>query len=165
MRRRWLARGRDRGAVAVEMALVTPILVMLVFGIIQFGIVFAQKLALSNAAREAARAGTVAVNDSARLTCQDIANQVKSTVGTVGLNTSNVTVTIKKADGSGGTAIVVCSGKTDGTMTSTVTPCTGSTSDGQLIVEASTPANIAIPFSVSTGLTLTGSGAYRCEYS
>ena len=46
--------GGERGASAVEFALVAPLFIMLVFGIIAFGIVFAQKLALSNAAKEGA---------------------------------------------------------------------------------------------------------------
>ena len=46
-------RGRDDGASAVEFALVLPLLIILLFGIISFGIVFAQKLALGNAARQA----------------------------------------------------------------------------------------------------------------
>jgi Flp pilus assembly protein TadG len=148
------------------MALVTPILVMLVFGIIQFGIVFAQKLALSNAAREAARAGVVAIDDAARLSCQQIADQVKNTAGTVALNTSNITVGIVLKDSpSAATGTTVCSGNTGGVMTNAATkPCAGATETGQLIVTASTPASLAIPFAVSTSLTLDGKGAYRCEY-
>lgn len=46
---------RDRGAVAVEMALVTPLLVALVFGIIDFGRIFNAEIQLSQAAREGAR--------------------------------------------------------------------------------------------------------------
>ena len=48
------ARG-ERGASAVEFALVVLPLIALVFGIIDFGWVFNQQVSLSNAAREAAR--------------------------------------------------------------------------------------------------------------
>jgi Flp pilus assembly protein TadG len=47
----------DRGAAAVEFALVLIPLLMIVFGIISFGITFSDSLSLENAAREAARFG------------------------------------------------------------------------------------------------------------
>lgn len=47
----------DEGAAAVEFALVLIPLLMIVFGIISFGITFSDSLALENAAREAARFG------------------------------------------------------------------------------------------------------------
>ncbi len=43
----------------VEMAIVAPILLLLLFGIAEFGIAFAQWQTLSNAAREGARVGVV----------------------------------------------------------------------------------------------------------
>jgi Flp pilus assembly protein TadG len=51
-------RGRDRGqrgAVAVEAALITPLLIMLVFGIIEFGFLFKDWLAVTSAVRAGAR--------------------------------------------------------------------------------------------------------------
>ncbi|MBT2500744.1 pilus assembly protein [Agromyces sp. ISL-38] len=48
-------RGDDRGAAAVEFALVLPLLLVLVLGILEFGRVFNIQIALSNAAREGAR--------------------------------------------------------------------------------------------------------------
>lgn len=49
----------ERGAVAVEFALVLPLLVMLVTGIIQFGLYYNAKLTLTHAVREGARAAVV----------------------------------------------------------------------------------------------------------
>lgn len=46
---------RDRGAVAVEFALVLPLLVALTFGIIAFGQAYHVQTVLDNAAREAVR--------------------------------------------------------------------------------------------------------------
>jgi len=156
----------ERGAVAVEMALITPILVMLVFGIIQFGIVFAQKLALSNAAREAARAGVVAVNDSAKLTCQEIADQIENTAGTVGLqHREHYGHDPAQGRPDGGLGTFGVRRQHGGSMSNASTrPCSGATANGQLIVNASTPATLAIPFAVSTSFALDGMGAYRCEY-
>jgi Flp pilus assembly protein TadG len=49
----------ERGASAVEFAIVLPVLVIMVFGIIEFGIVFYNKAMITNACREAARAAIV----------------------------------------------------------------------------------------------------------
>lgn len=51
----------DRGAVAIEFALVLPLLVILVFGIIDFGRLFNAQETLTQAAREGAR--LAALND------------------------------------------------------------------------------------------------------
>lgn len=49
-----------RGAAAVEFALVVPLLLMLVFGIIQYGYILSFRQALSQGAAEGARAAAVA---------------------------------------------------------------------------------------------------------
>ena len=54
---------RDRGAAAVEFALILPILLTLVFGIIEFGRIYNAQIVFSNAAREAAR--TMAITKDA----------------------------------------------------------------------------------------------------
>lgn len=46
----------DRGAAAVEMALVTPLLLLMLFGIIDFGRMLNAQITLTEAAREGARA-------------------------------------------------------------------------------------------------------------
>ena len=56
------ARGReldDRGVVAVEFALVLPLLVVLLFTIVVAGSVYVDQMHLQSAARESARAGSV----------------------------------------------------------------------------------------------------------
>lgn len=50
---------KQQGAVAVEFALLLPLLVMIVFGIFQFGIAFNNWIIISNAAREGARLASV----------------------------------------------------------------------------------------------------------
>ena len=49
----------EQGQTATEFALVLPILVVLLFGIIQFGIIFNNYIALTDAARAASRKGAV----------------------------------------------------------------------------------------------------------
>jgi Flp pilus assembly pilin Flp len=55
---------RDQdGAAAVEFALLLPLLVLLLFGFIQFGLAFNTRIQATNAAREAARQAVVGIDD------------------------------------------------------------------------------------------------------
>lgn len=49
----------QKGAALVEFALILPLLVMLIFGIIEFSVMLYDKAVITNASREAARAGIV----------------------------------------------------------------------------------------------------------
>ncbi len=49
----------QKGASAVEFAIVLPLLLIFIFGIIEFGILFYNKAVITNASREGARAGIV----------------------------------------------------------------------------------------------------------
>jgi hypothetical protein len=49
----------QRGTSAVEFAIILPLLVVFIFGIIEFGLVFYNKAMVTNASREAARSGIV----------------------------------------------------------------------------------------------------------
>lgn len=58
-------RERDaRGAVAVEFALILPLLAMLLLGIFTFGLTYSNHLGLTNTVREGARLGATAANES-----------------------------------------------------------------------------------------------------
>lgn len=66
-----LARLRSRrGSELVEFALIMPLLLFIVFGIVDFGLAIYDKAIVTNAAREAARAGIVFA--PARLTAGEI---------------------------------------------------------------------------------------------
>jgi len=54
----------ERGQTMTEFAFVLPILLVLLFGIIQFGIIFNNYVALTDAARAASRKGAVSRNAS-----------------------------------------------------------------------------------------------------
>jgi Flp pilus assembly protein TadG len=73
----------ERGVVAVEFALVLPLLVTLVFGIVQFGLALNTKLTLTHAAREGARAAVVG---------SDVKTAVKDAATGIGLKTSDIDV-------------------------------------------------------------------------
>lgn len=55
--------GRERGAAAVEFALILPLLLVIVFGIVNFGFMLSDRQAVSQAAAEGARAAAVALSN------------------------------------------------------------------------------------------------------
>ena len=57
-----LRRWRDRGAAAVEFALVIPVLVILIFGSIEFGLAVQARTMVGNAAREGVRVASLTAN-------------------------------------------------------------------------------------------------------
>jgi Flp pilus assembly protein TadG len=67
----------EGGASAVEFALVLPVLIMLVFGAIQYGLYFWSMQGGSSAVREAARRGAV----GQLVTCTEFRNYVKDRLG------------------------------------------------------------------------------------
>ncbi|HMQ24628.1 MAG TPA: pilus assembly protein [Acidimicrobiales bacterium] len=62
-RRRRRAQG-DRGAALVEVALITPVFALLLFGIIEFGLTFRDYLTVANASRDGARAASALGDDT-----------------------------------------------------------------------------------------------------
>lgn len=85
-----------RGAAMVEFALVLPLFILLVFGIIEFGRAFYTWSLMSEAVREGARAGVVETNDTAATaTAGQVANAFLAAVGINGamVNTAIVPLT------------------------------------------------------------------------
>jgi Flp pilus assembly protein TadG len=71
-------RGRDqRGAVAVEFALIMPILLLLVFGIIEFGYMLNRSTVVNNASRDGARVGSL--NGTYADICQAVKDELTMT--------------------------------------------------------------------------------------
>ncbi len=132
----------DRGAAAVEFALVLPILILIVFGIIEFGIAFAQQLSLNSGARQGARLGVVGDK-----TCGQVATAAKTAATSIGITDTNISV----ASGVGGGG---CSGGQK--------PCSGNRGE-PFAVTLSYPGSIDIPLVGNFAVTITGKGEYRCE--
>jgi Flp pilus assembly protein TadG len=60
-----MRRRRERGAVAIETALILPIIILVLFGIVDYGLLFSNSLAVRQGVREAARATVVLVPEDA----------------------------------------------------------------------------------------------------
>ena len=66
----------NKGVAIVEMAIVLPLLIIIVFGIIEFGFIIYDKAMITNASREGARAGIVfRVDDTGPILPNDAAVQ------------------------------------------------------------------------------------------
>lgn len=86
----------EKGASAVEFAIIAPLLFVLLFGIIEFGAVLYNQAVITNASREAARyAATFYTNPanatSTRPTCDEVKNYVASYVNAHMINFTNST--------------------------------------------------------------------------
>lgn len=66
----------SRGAAAIEFALILPVLILLLFGTVEFGLLLYNQQIITNASREGARAGIVA--GSSRPTDGDIRGLVRT---------------------------------------------------------------------------------------
>ena len=84
-----MSKTSERGAVAVEFALLAPVLVMLLLGIMEFGRAYNVQVSLSSAAREGVRVMAITNNPTgARTAVKNAAVAVQPA-----LTDSNITVT------------------------------------------------------------------------
>ena len=90
---------RERGAVLVEMAIVVPILILLVFGMLEFGLAFKDKLTMAHAVNQATRNATVLGTDQ-RADFEILSAFEAGMVGAVSIDTVTH-VDIFKADANG----------------------------------------------------------------
>lgn len=166
---------RDSGAVVVEFALLFPVIMVVIFGIIGFGTVFTQMQSLSNASRDAARAGVVTYPTP--IYCSDLITKARTDADTIGINSSMLTVTVwSNYAETGGveSGTVLCQQINTQTVTGTKTgtsatskPCNGATDSGgtaQLTVVTEYTTNIELLFT-SLNPTIKGRGTFRCEYT
>jgi hypothetical protein len=106
----------ERGAVLVEAAFVLPVLLLLIFGMIEFGLVFKDSLTLSEMVQAGARVGSELGNQSTDLTASPAVDSTDYEILTAvmaashPLNAAIQYVTIFNADGANGTVPALCSG-------------------------------------------------------
>lgn len=134
----------ERGVSAVEFALTLIPLLMVIAGIVNFGLVFAQQLSLDNAVRAGARAGVV---DTGNSPTTITTNQWNSTV-IAKTQTSGFGVTYPGAVGS---------------------TCKNSTFGQSMVVQGTVTTKFLIPWPlpgsvVPKQVTLTSKAEFQCEY-
>jgi Flp pilus assembly protein TadG len=134
---RHLHHDRERGAAAVELAIVLPILVLLVFGIIQWSIYFNRLQGLQAAAREGARVAALPQSTNA-----DVKAKVSAALNGVLPSGTTPTITISP---------------------STSNPCDLQPAGSSVTVTVTTNTNLDIPLWGSQTVTQTGKGVFKCE--
>jgi Flp pilus assembly protein TadG len=130
----------ERGAAAVEFALIAPLLFMLIFGIIQFGLAWSQKEVFIQAAREGARYAAVGCEDATGCSSGEVATRVDDAL--VGYQVT------------GGTGAIA------------VTPnpgCTNTNQSDTVEVSWSQQFQIDIPFVPPVTVTAPIEAVFRCE--
>jgi Flp pilus assembly protein TadG len=107
----------DRGAAAVEMALVLPLLIALVFGIIDFARIFNAEIQLSQAAREGVRLAAIG---APTYTSVQAVSRAKDAAPSPGFTANTISVpTVQMCSGTSGlndTATVVVTFYFDGIL-------------------------------------------------
>ncbi len=159
-------RRHERGASAVEFALILPVLILLVGAVIDFGFVFSQQITFNNAARDAARAGVVTNLAGNGLSCETIISQARDSavVGAIGARKVDVAVSVAGANG----ACTVAAGSTSVVGASTLKPCTGSNAPialKNLVVTMTYRSVPPFPIVFTSDFQLTARGDFQCEYS
>lgn len=123
----------DRGAGLAEFALVLPVLLIILFGIIEFGLAWSRSQAVTAAAREGGRLASLSSTTTA-----DVSTRVTAALGATSFDPPPQ-VSIIPAGG--------CAGREGESVT--------------VVVEA--PHRIAIPFVIDRQMMLTGQAVFRCE--
>ena len=157
-------KGNDSGAAAVELAAVVLWFLVLVFGIINYGFIFASQISMSAAARDAARAGVVMSNGIA-MECGAIAEMASDSLVILGGSPTAVLVTVS---GGGGICTwqppAITGDDPETTGDETAEPCTGS-NGGPLTVAIQYSYESIVPFPPPTSAELKADGVFRCEYT
>lgn len=100
-----MRRKGEKGAAAVEFALVLPLLVVLLVGMMEFGLALWRQEMITNATREAARAGIVAGDP--RLTEAEIQAVLEANLATAGIDPLATTISIVGEGGPSGDPLTV----------------------------------------------------------
>lgn len=128
----------DRGAVAVEFALILPVLLLIVVGTIEFGRVYSQVQVYNGAAREGARCAAVMASEVAD--CNTL-TEVQTRINDASDPYANPPA-------------------------ATITPtggCTDNTIGQDVTVSWNQPVTLSIPFWDDVSFTTTIEATFRCE--
>jgi Flp pilus assembly protein TadG len=135
IRIRGLNHADERGAAVVEFAIVLPLLVMFLLGIIQFSLMYNRQQALHAAAREGGRVAAIPTS-----TQDDITAAVDAALAGTAFDSARV-ITISP---------------------NTTQPCLDN-QGATVTVTVTADSDLDIPFWDSTSIDLTGKGSFRCE--
>ena len=160
---------QERGASAVEFAIIASLLFMVLFGTIQFGIIFNRYQGLQASAREAARLGSLQATSRS-----DIVQRVSDSLSIIAAADN-----VDPCPGGGSTPSFASAGDwcvkvlrratPGGALTTHTTdnpgPCNAQFSDQSksVVVQVWYRARIDIPLWASPQMTISGTGEFRCE--
>ena len=118
-----VTRGRDeKGAAALEFALVAPLLLMVLLGIVSYGYMLSFRQGMSQGAAEGARAAAVAIaSATANQKSEAAVNAVNQSLGSYGVSCDNVTKTLTRDGDAVGTCGVTIAPCVNNTATSCAT--------------------------------------------
>jgi len=164
-------RGQDEGASAVEFALVVLPLLLIVFGIINFGVIFGQQLALNNGVRQGVRMAVVAGNPTNQ-SCQQVVVGVQGATGpAIAMDTNQIGVRVQRVLSSNNSTVASCYGgafQKAPVPASATRVCVDATNrDVSIKADAQYQTSFlaAMPFLGAPTLTLTATAVYRCEFN
>jgi Flp pilus assembly protein TadG len=163
---------QERGASAVEFAIVGSLLLLILFGTIQFGITYNRYQGLQSAAREGARLGSLQAS-----TRSDIIERVRQSVSIIqssaiatgscapsslSLDNGCVRVYVKQSPAAtcpGAACTEVVAGSTS------QTPCGAAYngSDKSVVVQIHYRLKLDIPLWASPQMTIAGAAEFKCE--
>lgn len=127
--------GNERGMAAVEFAMITPLLAVLLFGITEFGFAFYRQQIITSSAREAARAGVRATDP--RLSTAEVQGKARTFLSNAGLDAGEATIKVSGAAGGTGDALTVeIEYPSDFSVLSSLTGGKAGGSNGEIVLSA-----------------------------
>ena len=134
----------ERGAAMAEFAFVVPILMTMLFGIIEFGIAFNRVQAVEGAAREGARLASISSSDVGA-----IETRAQASLAGIDFDPGDLTIIVRDGD--------------NNEVTGGNHPCQYSQFGKPVSVDVVLKHNITVPFVDTWQLDLTGQAVFRCE--
>lgn len=95
----------EKGSAAAEFALTLPLLMLMVFGTVEFGLGLHRQQVITDASREGARAGIIM--STPRPSAGEIQNVVTNYLSTAGWDPDQATITVTGAGGASGSDLTV----------------------------------------------------------
>lgn len=152
------------GAAAVEFALIMIPLVLILFGIIEFGLAYNRQQGMHAGSREAARVASIGASYA------DVADAFESAVDTIAAADLRLNVTVTEADGTQYSAVPgagAFAAPSDGAFVSSAEPCDGADEAERVQVTVrvsdSDKYGVSIPFGPIVGQDFESKAVFVCE--